>query len=94
MCRYKGGRYKRSKIKNPQSIESQWIADWSECRDSNSGPLEPHSLRPYTTPQYIVPHDTIKNPVFSRLSRLSAFRLPKNPRAAKDSGNADFLEKC
>ena len=43
MCRYKGGRYKRSKIKNPQSIESQWIADWSECRDSNSGPLEPHS---------------------------------------------------
>lgn len=31
------------KKKNPQSIESQWIADWSECRDSNSGPLEPHS---------------------------------------------------
>ena len=37
-----GNSVKREK-KNPQSIESQWIADWSECRDSNSGPLEPHS---------------------------------------------------
>ena len=33
----------QEKIKNPQTIESQWFTDWSECRDSNSGPLEPHS---------------------------------------------------
>ena len=62
-----GNSVKKEK-KNPQSIESQWIADWSECRDSNSGPLEPHSS---AIPNFATPGCLTQDSLSQRLVYIS-----------------------
>ena len=62
MCRYKGGRYKRSKIKNPQSIESQWIADCRVLTEKmRSGKFQASIASYIESYNTQMPHRTLKN---------------------------------